>query len=98
MWLCALAGAASNQDPAPQVFPASAGQDIVRGASQGNTRTLRVKIHQADGTVVQVMAPGFMIADRMLRPALVAVAKGGPKASPASNDNAQTTPNPEGAA
>jgi len=42
------------------------------------------------GTVVQVMAPGYMIADRVLRPALVAVARGGPKpaAEPPANDNA----------
>ena len=46
------------------------------------------------GTVVQVMAPGYMIADRVLRPAMVGVAKGGPKAGasgngqPAANENA----------
>ncbi len=40
------------------------------------------------GTVVQVMQPGYMIADRMLRPALVGVSKGGPKAAPAANENA----------
>jgi molecular chaperone GrpE len=34
------------------------------------------------GTVVQVIQPGYMIGERMLRPALVAVAKGGPKAPP----------------
>ena len=41
-----------------------------------------------DGTVVQVMAPGYMIGERVLRPALVGVAKGGPKsgATPA-NEN-----------
>jgi molecular chaperone GrpE len=41
------------------------------------------------GSIVQVMQPGYMIGERVLRPALVAVAKGGPKAAPASsNDNA----------
>ena len=35
-----------------------------------------------EGTVVQVFQPGFMIEDRVLRPAMVGVAKGGPK-SPA---------------
>lgn len=43
------------------------------------------------GTVVQVMQPGYMIADRVLRPALVSVSKGGPKASAgeaAANENA----------
>jgi molecular chaperone GrpE len=34
------------------------------------------------GTVAQVVQAGYMIGDRMLRPALVAVAKGGPKAAP----------------
>jgi molecular chaperone GrpE len=37
---------------------------------------------------VQVMQPGYMIAERVLRPALVGVAKGGPKAPPAANENA----------
>ena len=33
------------------------------------------------GTVVQVVQPGYTIGERVLRPALVAIAKGGPKAS-----------------
>jgi molecular chaperone GrpE len=37
------------------------------------------------GTVVQVMQPGYAIGERVLRPALVAVAKGGPKPAPAEN-------------
>ena len=41
------------------------------------------------GTVVQVMQPGYMIAERVLRPALVGVSKGGPKAAPAANENAE---------
>jgi molecular chaperone GrpE len=43
------------------------------------------------GTVVQVMQPGYTIGERVLRPALVGVAKGGPKAAAAeapANDNA----------
>ena len=32
------------------------------------------------GTVVQVMQPGYTIGERVLRPALVGVVKGGPKA------------------
>jgi molecular chaperone GrpE len=34
--------------------------------------------------------PGYMIGDRVLRPALVGVSKGGPKGAPSSssNDNA----------
>ena len=37
-----------------------------------------------EGTVVQVMQAGFEIGDRVLRPAMVGVAKGGPKAKPAA--------------
>jgi molecular chaperone GrpE len=33
----------------------------------------------ASGTIVQVMQPGYVIGDRVLRPALVGIAKGGPK-------------------
>ncbi len=47
------------------------------------------------GTVAQVVQPGYMIGERMLRPALVGVAKGAPKApateAPA-NDNAGADP------
>jgi molecular chaperone GrpE len=46
------------------------------------------------GTVAQVVQAGYTIGDRVLRPALVAVTKGGPKpAAPPANDNAgdQTT-------
>ncbi len=35
------------------------------------------------GTIVQLFQPGFTIEDRVLRPAMVAVAKGGPKPAPA---------------
>ncbi|HEY6992157.1 MAG TPA: nucleotide exchange factor GrpE [Xanthobacteraceae bacterium] len=51
------------------------------------------------GTVAQVVQPGYMIGERMLRPALVAVAKGGPKASsePPANDNSGSSArNPRG--
>jgi molecular chaperone GrpE len=43
------------------------------------------------GSVVQVVQPGYMIGERILRPALVGVSKGGPKMAPASssNDNAR---------
>ncbi len=37
---------------------------------------------QPPGTVVQVMQPGYVIHDRLLREALVAVAKGGPAVAP----------------
>ncbi len=35
------------------------------------------------GSIVQVIQAGYMIGDRVLRPALVGVSKGGPKAAPA---------------
>jgi molecular chaperone GrpE len=54
------------------------------------------------GTVARVIQPGYMIGERILRPALVAVAKGGPKdsiegsmESPA-NDNAGASQDPRG--
>jgi molecular chaperone GrpE len=34
------------------------------------------------GSVVQVVQPGYMIGERVLRPAMVGVSKGGPKAAP----------------
>lgn len=37
------------------------------------------------GTVVQVIQAGYMIGERVLRPALVAVAKGGAKPAPATD-------------
>jgi molecular chaperone GrpE len=46
------------------------------------------------GSVIQVVQAGYLIGERVLRPAMVAVAKGGPKAAPATsaeppaNDNA----------
>jgi molecular chaperone GrpE len=46
------------------------------------------------GNVVQVVQPGYMLGDRVLRPALVGVSKGGPKtapASPANDDNAKAS-------
>jgi len=51
------------------------------------------------GSVVQVVQPGYRIGDRVLRPALVGVSKGGPKTAPksgpksgsaATNDNARS--------
>jgi len=46
------------------------------------------------GTVVQVVQPGYTIGERVLRPALVAVAKGGPKAS-ASNETPEEAAAPD---
>ena len=34
------------------------------------------------GNVVQVVQPGYKIGDRVLRPALVGVSKGGPRTAP----------------
>jgi molecular chaperone GrpE len=46
------------------------------------------------GSVVQVVQPGFMIGERVLRPAMVGVSKGGPKTVPtegqSSSDETQT--------
>jgi molecular chaperone GrpE len=42
------------------------------------------------GSVVEVVQPGYMIGERVLRPAMVGVSKGGPKSAPGSrsaNDN-----------
>jgi molecular chaperone GrpE len=47
----------------------------------------------AEGTIVQVFQSGFMIEDRVLRPAMVAVAKGGPKL-PATPNGAGSAPPP----
>jgi molecular chaperone GrpE len=44
------------------------------------------------GTVVQVMQAGYLIGERVLRPALVAVSKGGAKAQPASAATANDNP------
>jgi molecular chaperone GrpE len=42
-----------------------------------------------NGTVVQVVQSGYVIGERVLRPALVGVAKGGPKAAPNGNGPAE---------
>ena len=39
------------------------------------------------GTVVQELIPGYLIAGRLLRAAMVGVSKGGPAARPAVNEN-----------
>jgi len=44
------------------------------------------------GSIVQVVQPGYMIGERVLRPALVGISKGGPRAAPVtetSNDNSK---------
>jgi molecular chaperone GrpE len=39
------------------------------------------------GTIVQELVPGYLIAGRLLRAAMVAVSKGGPAIRPPSNEN-----------
>jgi molecular chaperone GrpE len=40
-----------------------------------------------NGTVMQVVQSGYVIGDRVLRPAMVGVSKGGPKATPGESVN-----------
>ena len=47
------------------------------------------------GTVAQVIQPGYMLGERVLRPALVGVAKGGPKENGPKENGAKSTPLPE---
>lgn len=47
-----------------------------------------------NGTIVEVHQAGYAIGDRTLRPALVGIAKGGPKTTPAPSD---ATPEPPSA-
>jgi molecular chaperone GrpE len=47
------------------------------------------------GTVARVVQPGYMIGERMLRPALVAVAKGGPKAPAAEPQANRSSAEPQ---
>lgn len=58
----------------------------------------------SEGTIVQVVQAGYVIADRVLRPAMVGVSKGGPKAAKAeqpaetpqaANDDAAKPSEPE---
>ena len=68
---------------------------ITRVVSLG--RPFNAEFHQAmmevedptvpAGTVVQELAPGYLIAGRLLRAAMVAVSKGGPVLRPPSNEN-----------
>lgn len=54
-----------------------------------NFHRVMMEVENADkpaGTVVQVLQAGYMIHDRLLREALVAVAKGGPAAAPRAVD------------
>ncbi|MBX3597602.1 MAG: nucleotide exchange factor GrpE [Rhizobiaceae bacterium] len=44
------------------------------------------------GTVIQVVQPGYSIGERVLRPAMVGVSTGGPKAAPANTNTAEPGP------
>lgn len=48
---------------------------------------------QPAGTVMQVMQSGYVIGDRVLRPAMVGVAKGAPKPKEAKTDAGDSSPN-----
>ena len=66
------------------------GREIRSEPASGDVRGARSSV--PSGSVVQVIQPGYVIGDRILRPAMVAIAKGGPKiaaaAARAGNDNA----------
>lgn len=46
----------------------------------------------APGSIAQVIQPGYMIGERVLRPAMVGVSKGGPKTAPPEQSSAQKQP------
>lgn len=48
-------------------------------------------------TVVQVVQTGYVIGDRVLRPAMVGIAKGGPKQAPANDASPSVEPGPPNA-
>ncbi len=49
---------------------------------------------QPEGTVVQVLQTGYMLGERLLRPAKVGVSKGGPKAAPEAEPAAEAPAEP----
>jgi len=51
---------------------------------------------QPSGTIVQVVEPGYLLHDRLLRAARVGVAKGGPPAKPAADPEADAAPAEDG--
>ncbi len=48
--------------------------------------------NQPSGTIVQILEPGYLLHDRLLRAARVGVAKGGPAAKPAPEADADDEP------
>ena len=68
---------------------------LVAQADAGTAQRVRVTVRAIAasndpsvpaGTVVQVVQAGYMIGERVLRPALVAVSKGGGKPAPANGN------------
>jgi len=58
-----------------------------------NVHQAMYEVQSADlppGHVAQVVQAGYMLGDRILRPALVAVTKGAPKSRTSANDNPQS--------
>ena len=58
-----------------------------------NVHQAMYEVQSADlppGHVAQVVQAGYMLGDRVLRPALVAVTKGAPKSRTSANDNPQS--------
>jgi len=47
------------------------------------------------GTIVQVIQGGYLLGDRLLRPAKVGISKGGPKADPKGDPNADPKADPK---
>jgi molecular chaperone GrpE len=89
----ALKALLSGVEMTEREFVATLGKHGVRRIEPAGER-FDPNLHQAmfevpdpsvtSGTVVKVLQPGYVIGDRVLRPALVGVAKGGPKASAAA--------------
>ena len=67
-------------------------RELLKVLEKNGVRKFDPNLHQAmfevpdanvpSGSVVQVVQPGYMLADRVLRPALVGVSKGGPRVAP----------------
>ena len=95
----ALAALLSGVEMTEREFVTTLGKHGVRRIDPAGER-FDPNLHQAmfevpdpsvvSGTVVKVLQPGYVIGDRVLRPALVGVAKGGPKAAAGTADSGPT--------
>ena len=83
-----LLGVADNLGRALENIPADKREsdDAVKAIAEGIEMTARE--FETDGTVVQVFQTGYRIGDRLLREAMVGVAKGGTQ--PATDDDTDT--------